>query len=203
MKIVFATANAHKLREAAEILGEEYTLVSQKEMGIDDEAEENGATLEENSLIKAEFLHSRIGDGVACFADDTGLEVEALGGEPGVRSARYAGGSGHDSEANIARLVRELSLLGEGASRKARFRTVVTLFIKGEVHTFEGVLEGSISKSRSGSGGFGYDPVFAPDGYGGRTLADLSEEEKNAVSHRGRALRKMAEWLRVNAFASE
>lgn len=201
MKIVFATANAHKLREAAEIMGLDYEVVSQAAVGVVEEAEENGATLEENSAIKARFLHSRIGGRLVCFADDTGLEVDALDGAPGVLSARYAGGEGHDSEANMAKLLKELSGKGEGVDRKARFRTVVTLITGGEEHIFEGVLDGSIAEIRSGNGGFGYDPVFVPDGCGGRTLADLSEEEKNAISHRGRALRKMTEWLKANSSA--
>lgn len=202
MKIVFATANANKLREAAEIMGSGYEVVSQAEMGITEEAEENGSTLEENSAIKARFLRSRIKGDFICFADDTGLEVDALGGTPGVMSARYAGGAGHDSDANISKLLKELSDKGSGEARTARFRTVVTLITEGKEYKFEGALEGRIATGRSGKGGFGYDPVFVPDGYGNRTLADLSEEEKNSISHRGRALRKMKEWLLKKSDAS-
>ena len=136
-----------------------------------------------------------------CFADDTGLEVEALGGAPGVLSARYAasfpgGAASHDSEANMDRLLEELSKLGPDASRRAHFRTVVTLVLGGKRYAFEGQVDGCIATERSGNGGFGYDPVFVPDGFGGRTMADISEEEKNSISHRGRALRAMAAFLR-------
>ena len=213
MKIIFATGNAGKLREAAEVLGPEYEIVSPASLGITEDIPETGNTLQENSLQKARYLFERTG--LPCFADDTGLEVDALGGAPGIYSARYAGPN-HDHNANMDKLLKELAILASdnnrGAfppdplrrdaptvpiSRRARFRTVVTLILAdGEPHFFQGTCEGSIATERRGSGGFGYDPVFLPDAYPGRTLAEVSEEEKNAVSHRGRALRAMADWLK-------
>ena len=191
MRIIFATANRGKLREAAEVLGPGFEVVSPADLGITEDIPETGATLQENSLQKAQYLFDRTG--LPCFADDTGLEVDALGGAPGIYSARYAG-PGHDSEANMDKLLAELIKLDD---RRARFRTVVTLILAdGQPHFFEGSCEGSIAREKSGCGGFGYDPVFLPDAYPGRTLAEVSEEEKNAVSHRGKAIRAMAEWLR-------
>ena len=191
MKMIFATGNKGKLREAAEILGEGYELVTPAQMGITEEIPETGDTLQENSLQKAEYLYKKTG--LDCFADDSGLEVDALGGAPGVHSARYAG-DGHDFQANIDKLLAELDKR-PGEARTARFRSVVTLLINGEPHYFDGTLEGVIGTERAGNGGFGYDPVFIPEMYGGRTLAQVSEEEKNAVSHRGQAIRAMASWL--------
>ena len=191
MKILFATANRGKLREAAEVLGPGFEIVSPLDLGITEDIPETGSTLQENSLQKAQYIFDRTG--LPCFADDTGLEVDALGGAPGIYSARYAG-PGHDSEANMKKLLAELIRLDD---RGARFRTVVTLILAdGQPRFFEGVCEGSIAREKSGCGGFGYDPVFLPDAYPGRTLAEVSEEEKNAVSHRGKAIRAMAEWLR-------
>ena len=199
MKIIFATANAGKIREAAEVLGPDYEIVSPASLGITEEIPETGSTLQENSLQKARYLYEHTG--LPCFADDTGLEVDALGGAPGIYSARYAGPE-HDSDANMAKLLSELAGLDTPAasiSRRARFRTVVTLILAdGEPHFFEGSCEGSIATERRGSGGFGYDPVFLPDAYPGRTLAEVSEEEKNAVSHRGRAIHAMTEWLKAS-----
>lgn len=193
MKIVFATANKGKLREAAEILGPEYEVVSPADLGIFDDIEETGDTFRENSLIKADYIYRKTG--LDCFADDSGLCVDALDGAPGVHSARYAT-EGHDFEANIAKL---LTALGDNPLRKARFRCVVTLLIGGAPHYFEGTCEGSIAVSKAGCGGFGYDPVFIPDAWPDRTLAELSPEDKNAISHRGQALRLMSEWLRTNS----
>lgn len=195
MRILFATANPGKLREAAEVLGPDYEVVSPASMGITEDIPETGSTLQENSLQKAQYLFGRTG--LPCFADDTGLEVDALGGAPGIYSARYAG-PGHDSQANMDKLLKFLEqLISVPDDRRARFRTVVTLILAdGEPHFFEGVCEGAIAREKHGTGGFGYDPVFLPDAYPGRTLAEVSEEEKNAVSHRGRALRTMADWLK-------
>ena len=200
MKIVFATGNVHKLREAQEILGEGYELVTPASLGITEEIPETGDTLEANSLQKAEFLSDKAGDALACFADDTGLEVEVLNGAPGVLTARYAacfpgGALPHDSEANMNRLLEELSEYSTPESRRARFRTVITLIYEGRQYCFEGIVSGTIAQGKAGNGGFGYDPIFIPDGFGGRTMAEISEDEKNAISHRGRALRAMAEFL--------
>ncbi len=197
MKIIFATGNKGKLREAAEILGDGFELLSSADVGITEDVEETGETLKENSIIKAEYIHSRLGGnqdgGLDCFADDTGLEVDALGGAPGVHSARYAT-AGHDFEANIDKLLAELEK-HPGEPRRARFRSVITLIYKGERHFFEGTLEGVIAPSRRGANGFGYDPVFIPDGYD-VTAAEITEEQKNAISHRGKALRAMADYLK-------
>ena len=191
MKILFATANKGKLTEAAEVLGPDYEVVSPADLGITEDIPETGATLQENSLQKAQYLHEKTG--LPCFADDTGLEVDALGGAPGIYSARYAG-SGHDSQANMIKLLKELEQFND---RRARFHTVVTLILAdGQVHFFEGVCEGSIAHEKHGTGGFGYDPIFLADAYPGRSLAEVSKEEKNAVSHRGKAIRAMAAWLK-------
>ena len=192
MKLVFATGNKGKLREAAEILGEEFELLSSARAGVLEDVEETGATLEENSIIKAEFIYQRTG--LDCFADDTGLEVDALGGAPGVFTARYAG-EGCCFDDNMNKLLAELAKLGPSAVRTARFRSVVTLIIGGEKHFFEGVMEGRIALQKAGCGGFGYDPVFIADAYPDRTVAELPEDVKNAISHRGQALRAMAAWL--------
>ncbi len=193
MKIVFATANAGKLREAAEVLGPGFEIVPPTSLGITEDIPETGSTLQENSLQQAQYLFERTG--LPSFADDTGLEVDALGGAPGIYSARYAG-PGHDNQANMDKLLAELVRLED---RTARFHTVVTLILAdGQPRFFEGVCKGSIGREKRGSGGFGYDPVFLPDAYPGRTLAEVSEEEKNAVSHRGQALRAMAEWLKTH-----
>lgn len=197
MKIIFATGNKGKLREAAEILGEGYELVTPADMGITEDIPETGDTLKENSIQKASYLYERLH--VNCFADDTGLMVDALGGAPGVHSARYAT-DGHDFDANIVKLLSELEKVGANTpeQRTARFMNVVTLIIDGEMHFFEGVVEGHIALSRNGSKGFGYDPVFIPDAFPGQTMAELGEEVKNSISHRGMSLRAMAAWLKEN-----
>jgi XTP/dITP diphosphohydrolase len=194
MEIIFATGNAHKAIEAQKALGDTFTLIMPKELGLTEEIPENGDTLQANAIEKAEYLWKKFGKN--CFADDTGLEVDALGGAPGVYSARYAGPE-KGSEANMDKLLSELQAAeqaGGEISRAARFRTVVALILDGELHLFNGVLEGSIAKERSGSQGFGYDPIFIPDGYS-KTLAEISLEEKNAISHRGKAMRALAEFL--------
>lgn len=190
MKIVFATGNKGKLREAAEILGEGFELTSLPDVGIYDDVPETGNTLRANSLQKARFVYENCG--CDCFADDTGLEVDALGGAPGVYTARYAGDD-KDFNKNMDKVLYELERVG--GSRRARFKSVITLFIDGEPHFFEGTLEGEIAHEKSGNGGFGYDPIFIADEYPGQTLADISEEQKNDISHRGKALRAMAQWL--------
>ena len=192
MKILFATNNAHKLAEVQAVLGDAYTLVTPRDCGVTEEIPEEQETLEGNASQKAHYLHDRTG--LDCFADDTGLEVEALGGAPGVHSARYAT-DGHDFAANNRLLLKNL----EGVeNRRARFRTVISLIIGGEEHLFEGIVEGRILDHETGHEGFGFDPLFVPDGCE-RSFAEMSAEEKNTVSHRGRAVRKLAAWLRENA----
>ena len=198
MKLLFATANKNKLREAAEILGDMVQVISPSELNINADVEETGETLQDNSILKARTLYDL--SGLDCFADDTGLEVEVLNGAPGVLTARYAacfpgGALPHDSEANMNRLLEELSEYSTPESRRARFRTVITLIYEGRQYCFEGIVSGTIAQGKAGNGGFGYDPLFIPDGFGGRTMAEISEDEKNAISHRGRALRAMAEFL--------
>ena len=208
MKIVFATGNSGKLREASEILGEGFELVTPADFGITEDIPETGKTLRANSLQKAQYLYEKCG--CDCFADDTGLEVDALGGAPGVYTARYAGDD-KDFNKNMDKVLYELQVLeGEAGmaanlglkvkkvSRRARFKSVVTLIIDGKIHMFEGTLEGTIARSKSGNGGFGYDPIFIADEYPGLTLADITEEQKNEISHRGKALRAMAAWLAAN-----
>ena len=189
MKIVFATNNAHKLAEVQAVLGDTFELVTPRDCGVAEEIPEEQETIEGNASQKSHYLYARTG--LDCFADDTGLEVEALGGAPGVHSARYAS-DGHDFAANNRLLLRNLT---GAANRRARFRTVISLLFGGEEHLFEGVVEGRIIEHESGAEGFGYDPLFVPDGCD-RTFAEMSPDEKNALSHRGRAVRKLAEFLR-------
>ena len=183
MKIIFATNNTHKLNEVQAILGPEFELVTPRMVGITEEIPEEQETIEGNASQKAYYIHERTGNN--CFADDTGLEVEALGGAPGVHSARYAS-DGHDFEANNQLLLRNLDGVG---NRCARFRTVISLILDGKEHLFEGIVEGHIAQCPSGNEGFGYDPLFIPEG-STKTYAEMSAEEKNALSHRGRAVRK-------------
>ncbi|MBQ7342605.1 MAG: RdgB/HAM1 family non-canonical purine NTP pyrophosphatase [Alistipes sp.] len=188
-EIIFATNNAHKLSEAQALLGEEFHLLTPRDCGITEDIPETAATLDGNASQKSHYLHERVGKN--CFADDTGLEVEALGGEPGVHSARYAT-DGHDFAANNRLLLKNM----EGVkNRKARFRTVISLILDGEEHLFEGIVEGRIAESEAGCGGFGYDPLFIPEGYD-CTFAEMSAEEKNAISHRGRAVQKLVSFLK-------
>ena len=201
MKIVFATNNKHKLEEIRSILGESIEVLSLKDIGCDVDIPETGTTLEENALQKAQYIYDNYH--LSVFADDTGLEVDALNGAPGVYSARYAGGEGHDSEANMTKLLHEL---GENNNRHARFRTVIALIEKKdvcpcgctsikEIHRFEGIVEGEIIRERRGGEGFGYDPIFQPEGYD-KTFAELGMDIKNHISHRARAVAKLAEYLR-------
>lgn len=201
MKIVFATNNQHKLQEIRDILGSEFEIVSLKDIGCNVDIPETGNTLEENAMQKAQYVYDHYN--LSCFADDTGLEVEALNGEPGVHSARYAEGTDHDSEANMAKLLRNL----EGKdNRKARFRTVIALIQKQDVcpcgctsikkvNRFEGIVDGSIATEKHGTAGFGYDPIFVPEGYN-KSFAELGESIKNGISHRARAVAKLAEYLK-------
>lgn len=187
-EIVFATNNAHKLQEVREILGSDCRVLSLAEIGCHDDIPETADTIEGNALLKARWVKERYG--YDCFADDTGLEVDALGGAPGVRSARYAaqeGGADHDSQANMRLLLRQM----EGKTdRRARFRTVMALILGGEEHLYEGKVEGTITEGPRGNDGFGYDPVFLPQGES-RTFAEMSAGEKNSLSHRRRALDAM------------
>lgn len=188
MKIIFATNNAHKLSEVQAVLGDGYELVTPRQCGIDEEIPETAETLEGNARQKARYLFERTG--LDCFADDTGLEVEALNGAPGVHSARYAT-DGHDFAANNRLLLKNLA--GE-ENRRARFRTVICLIEQSKEHLFEGIVEGRIIDHEAGSEGFGYDPLFVPEGFD-RTFAEMSAEQKNGISHRGRAVRKLVDHL--------
>lgn len=188
MELVFATGNPHKLKEAQEITGEHIKLVSSKDVGISEDIPEYGDTLTRNAFIKAEYVHKRCHK--TCFADDTGLEVEALDGKPGVRSARYASEE-CDSSKNMEKLLKELDGV---ENRKARFRTVIALIHDGKTTYFEGILNGTIAHGTHGKKGFGYDPLFIPEGYD-KTLAELTAEEKNSISHRARALTALKEFL--------
>ncbi len=187
-QIIFATNNAHKLAEVQAVLGDSFRLVTLAECGITGEIPEDAPTLEGNALQKARYVHERTG--ADCFADDTGLEVDALDGAPGVHSARYAT-DGHDFAANNRLLLRNLA---GAADRSAHFRTVIALILDGREYLFEGRVDGHIIESESGCGGFGYDPLFVPEGFD-KTFAEMNAEEKNAISHRGRAVRRLVEFL--------
>ena len=188
-KLVFATNNAHKLEEVATILGEKIELFSLNDIGCYTDIPETAATLEGNALLKSSFIFKNYG--LDCFADDTGLEVEALDGAPGVYSARYAGGEGHDSQANMLKLLRDL----EGKeNRKAQVRTAISLILDGKEYLFEGVIKGEIIKEKRGDSGFGYDPIFKPEGYD-KTFAELVNDIKNKISHRALAVQKLCEFL--------
>ena len=189
MKIVFATNNKHKLEEIKDILGKDFEIVSLVEIGCHEDIPETGLTLEENAHQKSTYIVEHYNHD--CFADDTGLEVDALNGEPGVHSARYAEGTDHDSEANMRKLLSKMSNVKD---RTARFRTVISLIINGVEHQFEGRVEGRIATEKHGKEGFGYDPIFIPEGYD-KSFAELGEEVKNQISHRARAVKKLAEYL--------
>lgn len=199
MKIVFATNNKNKLSEIREILGSGFEVMSLAEIGCHEDIPETGDTLLDNAVQKARYVFEKYG--YDCFADDTGLEVDALDGEPGVHSARYAEGTDHDSNANMDKLLYKL---GDETHRSARFRTVIALLQKqqsgesaGEgsvLHIFEGKVEGSIIKEKRGAEGFGYDPIFMPEGYD-KTFAELGLDVKNQISHRARAVKKLADYL--------
>lgn len=204
MKIVFATNNPNKLQEIRDILGERFEIVSLQDIGCHEDIPETGETLQENALLKAKYVAEHYG--LDCFADDTGLEVEALHGAPGVHSARYAEGTDHNSEANMQKLLYELQ---DKENRKARFRTVIALlqhpknqqeenienaFVAPDIHYFEGRIDGIIAKEKRGNAGFGYDPLFIPNGYQ-QSFAELGETIKNHISHRAQAVEKLAEYL--------
>lgn len=191
MKLYFATNNLHKVAEVQKILIGDFEILSLKDLGNTIEIPETGDTLEENSRLKARYLYDTYG--LDCFADDTGLEVEALGGAPGVHSARYAGTPGNDRK-NVDMLLENLK---NAADRNARFRTVITLITDGMEKQFEGVVNGKIINERRGNSGFGYDPVFVPNGYV-TTFAEMAEEEKNRISHRGISIRKFADFLLIS-----
>ena len=188
-KLVFATNNAHKLEEVAAILGDQVELLSLNDIGCQADIPETAETLEGNALLKSSYIYKNYH--LDCFADDTGLEVEALNGAPGVYSARYAGGEGHDAQANMLKLLHELD--GK-ENRKAQFRTAISLILDGKEYLFEGVIKGEIIKEKRGDSGFGYDPVFMPEGYD-RTFAELGYDIKNQISHRALAVQKLCEFL--------
>ena len=188
-KLVFATNNAHKLEEVAAILGDQVELLSLNDIGCQTDIPETAETLEGNALLKSSYIYKNYH--LDCFADDTGLEVETLNGAPGVYSARYAGGEGHDAQANMLKLLHELD--GK-ENRKAQFRTAISLILDGKEYLFEGVIKGEIIKEKRGDSGFGYDPVFMPEGYD-RTFAELGNDIKNQISHRALAVQKLCEFL--------
>lgn len=189
MKLVFATNNKHKLQELQAILGIDIQLLSLKDIGCTEEIPEEQPTLEGNARQKAMHVYENYG--YSCFADDTGLEIEALNGEPGVFSARYAGEE-KDANANMNKVLGKMVKIN---NRKARFRTVISLVIDGHEEQFEGIVNGEIIKEKRGGEGFGYDPIFLPDGYE-QTFAEMELSEKNKISHRGRAVQKLVQYLK-------
>lgn len=188
MDIVFATNNENKTREIRHILGDSFNLLSLSDLNINEEIPENEPTLEGNAIHKARYVYKMLNTNV--FADDTGLEIDILNGLPGVNSARFAG-ENKNSEANI---IKVLALMGPAKNRKARFRTVIALIIEEKEYLFEGIVEGMIINEKRGTGGFGYDPVFVPEGEE-RTFAEMSLKEKNKISHRARAFEKLRSFL--------
>lgn len=190
-EIVFATNNEHKLQELREIVGHKFNILSLAQIGCHDDIPETASTIEGNAEMKARYVKQHYG--YDCFSDDTGLEIDALGGEPGVYSARYAG-PGHDSEANIDKVLAKLQGVPP-ERRTARFRTAVALLQGQQLHIFEGKVEGHILTERHGTGGFGYDSIFAPVEGRGLTFAQMQPQEKNAMSHRGRAVARLVQFL--------
>ena len=192
-QLVFATNNEHKLTEVRAILKDTYQVLSLKDINCFDDIPETADNLEDNARQKAQYIYDHYH--VDCFADDSGLEVEALGGTPGVYSARYAAlegtGEPHNSKANMNRLLRELK---DKNNRKAQFRTIICLIQDGKEHLFEGIVEGTINPEERGSSGFGYDPIFMPKGYV-KTFAELGEDVKNSISHRARSIKKLVAFL--------
>ncbi len=196
MKLVFATNNPHKLSEIQEILSDKFEIVGLKDINCSEDIEETADTLEGNALIKARYVYEKYG--LYCFADDTGLEVEALDNAPGVHTARYANGISNDTEANMSKLLSELK---DVENRKAQFRTVIALIDNKGEHLFEGKVLGSILKEKEGDKGFGYDPIFCPEEYE-HSFAVLGSEIKNKISHRARAVRKLIEYLSSEDYSS-
>lgn len=190
-KLVFATNNAHKLDEISSILGEKVELLSLKDIHCHVDIPETADTLEGNAMLKAEYIYKNYG--LDCFADDTGLEVKALNGAPGVYSARYAGGEEHNAEANMQKLLQNMQGV---QNRKAQFRTAICLILDGKKHLFEGIVKGEIIKEKRGSSGFGYDPIFVPEGYT-KTFAEMGNETKNKISHRALAVEKLCRFLKA------
>lgn len=188
-RLVFATNNAHKLEEIRAILGNSIEILSLADIHCHADIPETADTLEGNARQKSRYVYEHYG--LDCFADDTGLEVESLGGAPGVYSARYADGQGHDSQANMNKLLKEME---EKNNRKAQFRTIISLIEKGEERQFEGIVKGQITKEKRGESGFGYDPIFQPDGYD-TTFAELGSDIKNRISHRARAVAALCDYL--------
>ena len=189
-KLVFATNNAHKLEEIRQIIGDKFEILSLTDIGCNDDIPETAPNIEGNALMKARYVKEHYG--LDCFSDDTGLEIDALDGRPGVHSARY-GGVAHDSERNMDKVLRLLDGVPM-EERTARFRTAIVLIMDGEIHTFEGKVEGHILTERHGTGGFGYDPIFKPD-EANCAFGEMSAEEKNRISHRGRAVAKLTQFL--------
>ncbi len=191
MELVFATNNKHKLEELQAILGNEFKLLSLKDINCSEDIPEEQPTLEGNASQKAFYIFNKFG--YNCFADDTGLEIEALGGEPGVYSARYAGET-KSAEANMDKVLSKLEKIN---NRKARFRTVISLIINGEEKQFEGIVRGEMLHEKKGGSGFGYDPIFKPEGFD-VSFAEMEPVEKNKISHRGRAVRKLIDFLKTH-----
>lgn len=189
LELVFATNNAHKLEEVQAIVGDTFVIKSLNDIDCQDDIPETGVTFEENAQQKTDYLVNKYG--LYCFGDDSGLEIDALNGEPGVYSARYSGS--RDMEKNIALV---LERLGDNPNRTARFKTVISLYLNEQQHFFEGIIEGQITKERRGVDGFGYDPIFIPNGYD-TTFAEMSADEKNAISHRAIAVGKLATYLKT------
>ena len=190
-KLVFATNNAHKLDEISAILGEKVELLSLKDIHCDIDIPETSDTLEGNAMLKAEYIYEHYG--LDCFSDDSGLVVESLNGVQVGYSARYAGGEGHNAEANMQKLLQNMQGV---QNRKAQFRTVICLITNGKKHLFEGVVKGEIIKEKRGDSGFGYDPIFMPQGYE-QTFAELGNETKNKISHRALAVEKLCRFLKA------
>jgi len=190
MELVFATNNKHKLKELQSILGEKIKLLSLKDIGCQEEIPEEQPTLEGNANQKSSYVYEKYG--YSCFADDTGLEIEALNGEPGVFSARYAGEE-KNAQANMNKVLHKLAKI---KNRNARFRTVISLIINGEEKQFEGIVEGEIIREKKGAAGFGYDPIFQPKGFK-ETFAEMNLEDKNKISHRGRAVQGLIQYLQT------